>query len=416
MSGVANMLRSRLFPRAAVLALIGAGVAACSADTSRFNDNPFASISRPDASLQQAQTAQAPQPHSGPAAVATPAGAGKAVASNSPRSGEATGSVLRKQSGNWSWDGGTTVTVGVGDSVDTIARRYGVPASVIMQANNIAAPATLHPGQRLVIPRYTSTRIVATAPAPRLPASAPAPAAAINAAGHSGVHVVAVGDTLGKISHRYHKSINEIAKANNIQPTATLNVGDRLIIPGAQTSEVKANAPAAPAVQQKTVVASAAPKEPEPMQTAAVVAPTDALDKEATKLAEGNGAVPKFRWPANGRVIAGYGATPNGQQNDGINISLPENTPVKAAEDGVVAYAGNELKGYGNLVLVRHPNGYVTAYAHAKELLVKRGDQVKRGQPIARSGQTGNVTAPQLHFEIRKGASPLDPMRFLNGA
>ena len=132
--------------------------------------------------------------------------------------------------------------------------------------------------------------------------------------------------------------------------------------------------------------------------------------------AEGTGALPKFRWPANGRVIAGYGPTPNGQQNDGINIALPENTPVKAAEDGVVAYAGNELKGYGNLVLVRHPNGYVTAYAHAKELLVKRGDQVKRGQVIARSGQTGNVNAPQLHFEIRKGASPLDPTRFLNGA
>jgi murein DD-endopeptidase MepM/ murein hydrolase activator NlpD len=95
---------------------------------------------------------------------------------------------------------------------------------------------------------------------------------------------------------------------------------------------------------------------------------------------------------------------------------VPENTPVKAAEDGIVAYAGNELKGYGNLVLVRHPNGYVTAYAHAKELLVKRGDQVKRGQVIARSGQTGNVNTPQLHFEIRKGSSPLDPTRFLNGA
>jgi murein DD-endopeptidase MepM/ murein hydrolase activator NlpD len=412
MSGGAEMLRSRLLPRAAVLVLIGAGVAACSADMSRFNDNPFASISRPDASMQQPQIAQAPQPQSGPAAAAPPAAARKTVASNNSRAGESTGSVLRKPSGNWSWDGGTAITVTAGDSVDTIARRYGVPASVIMQANNIAAPATLQPGQRLVIPRYTSTR-VATAPAPR-PAT-PAPAAAVHATPNSGVHVVAAGDTLGKISYRYHKPINEIAKANNIQPTATLNVGDRVIIPAAQTSEVKTSAPAAPA-QQKTVVASAAPKEPEPVQTAAVMAPTDALDKEATKLAEGNGAVPKFRWPANGRVIAGYGATPNGQQNDGINIALPENTPVKAAEDGVVAYAGNELKGYGNLVLVRHPNGYVTAYAHAKELLVKRGDQVKRGQVIARSGQTGNVNTPQLHFEIRKGSSPLDPTRFLNGA
>ena len=117
-----------------------------------------------------------------------------------------------------------------------------------------------------------------------------------------------------------------------------------------------------------------------------------------------------FRWPAKGRVIAGFGPKTNGQPNDGINIALPEGTPVKAAEDGVVAYAGNELKGYGNLVLVRHSNGYVTAYAHAKELLVKRGDPIKRGQMIARSGQTGNVDAPQLHFEIRKGPAPIDPM------
>src|SRR6266542_2522990 len=256
MSGVAEMLRSRLFPRAAVLALIGAGVAACSADTSRFNDNPFASISRPDASMQQAQTAQAPQPYSGPVTAATPAGAGKTVASNSPRSGEATGSVLRKPSGNWSWEGGTAVTVAAGDSVDTIARRYGVPASVIMQANNIAAPATLHPGQRLVIPRYKPSRVAATPP-PRPAVPTPAPAA--SPTGNANVHVVVAGDTLSKIAHRYHKSLNEIAKANNVQPTATLNVGDRLTIPGAQAPAVKANAPAA-ATQLKPV-ASAAPKE-----------------------------------------------------------------------------------------------------------------------------------------------------------
>src|SRR5919108_5375381 len=183
MSGVAEVLCSRLWSRAAVLVLIGAGVAACSADMSRFNDNPFASISRPDISMQQPQTAQAPQPHPAPAAAATPADARKTVASNSPRSGDATGSVLRKTSGNWSWDGGTAITVAAGDSVDTIARRYGVPASVIMQANNIAAPATLHPGQRLVIPRYTATRVATAAAPPRAAAPAPTPAAAVNAAG-----------------------------------------------------------------------------------------------------------------------------------------------------------------------------------------------------------------------------------------
>jgi murein DD-endopeptidase MepM/ murein hydrolase activator NlpD len=400
MSRIIEMLRSRRLPRAAVLALIGAATAGCSGDTSRFNDNPFASLTRPEAtaSIPQAQTAQAPQP---PAA-----GSGKTVASNGT-------SVVRKSAGNWSWDGGTAITVAPGDSVDSIAKRYGVPATVIMQANNITAPATLQPGQHLVIPRHTPTRL-ASAAAPR-PAAPTAAIPAANAAGNQNVHVVAASDTLSKISHRYHKSINEIAKANNIETTATLNVGDRLIIPGAQPPAVKGAAAPSPA-PQKPVVASAAPKEAEPLPSASVVAPADALDKEAAKLADANSAVPKFRWPANGRVIASYGPTTNGQQNDGINIALPENTPVKAAEDGVVAYSGNELKGYGNLVLVRHPNGYVTAYAHAKELLVKRGDQVKRGQVIARSGQTGNVNTPQLHFEIRKGSSPLDPTRFLNGA
>ena len=414
MSGVSQMLRSRFSPRAVVLALVSVSVAACSADTTRFNDNPFASLSNPapTAGMPQAQTAQAPQPRSATSVAvnSTAAGPGR------PGASEVTGSVLHKpaSSGNWSWDGGTAITVAAGETINTIARRHGVPASVIMQANSITAPATIYPGQRLVIPRYKSSR-VATAPAPRPAVPTPAPAA--SPPGNGSVHVVAAGDTLSKIAHRYHKPVKEIAKANNIQPTATLNVGDHVTIPGAQASPAKTSAPAAGAqAAPAKPVASAAPKQTEPVQNANVVAPTDQLDKEAAKLAEGAGAVPKFRWPANGRVIAGYGPTTNGQQNDGINIALPENTPVKAAEDGVVAYAGNELKGYGNLVLVRHPNGYVTAYAHTKELLVKRGDQVKRGQVIARSGQTGNVNAPQLHFEIRKGASPLDPTRFLNGA
>src|SRR5262249_45965631 len=241
MSGVSEMLRSRLSPRAAVLALVTISVAACSADTSRFNDNPFASLSNPasTAGMPQAQTAQAPQPRSG---------TGTSVAVNSGPASEATGSVLRKptSSGNWSWDGGTAITVTAGDSIDTIARRYGVPASVIMQANNIAAPATLHPGQRLIIPRYKPSPVAATPPPPRAPRhrADPPRGPAGTPAGNANVHVVAAGDTLSKIAHRYHKPVNEVAKANNIQPTATLNVGDRLTIPGAQAPAVKANAPA----------------------------------------------------------------------------------------------------------------------------------------------------------------------------
>jgi murein DD-endopeptidase MepM/ murein hydrolase activator NlpD len=157
--------------------------------------------------------------------------------------------------------------------------------------------------------------------------------------------------------------------------------------------------------------ATPAPKQGEQSQQAAVVTPSDETPAPTPIKAD---ATPTFRWPVKGRV-AGFGPRPNGQQNDGINLAVPEGTPVKAAEDGVVAYAGNELKGYGNPVLIRHPNGYVTAYAHAKELLVKRGDQVKRGQVIANSGQTGNVDTPQLHFEVRKGPAPLDPMPLLAG-
>jgi murein DD-endopeptidase MepM/ murein hydrolase activator NlpD len=422
MSRVLEMLRSRSWPRAAALTLMTIGVAACSSDASRLHESPFGLGSDTTGSVAQGLPQGQPvsrvesRPLAPQVAQAQPIQPATKLAAATPGAG----SVVRKPTpaGNWSWDGGKAITVGAGDTIDAIARRHGVPASVILQANNITPPATIYPGQRLVIPHYTTPPVVAAAaPTARPPASTPtpAPAAAASAAPGSGVHVVAAGDTLSKIARHYHKPVSEIIKANNIQANATLNVGDRLVIPGAAASAAKPSA-SAPAAQAKPAV-SAVVNQNEPAQSASVVAPApDTLDKDAAKLAEGTGALPKFRWPANGRIIAGYGPSTNGQQNDGINIALPENTPVKAAEDGVVAYAGNELKGYGNLVLVRHPNGYVTAYAHAKELLVKRGDQVKRGQVIARSGQTGNVNAPQLHFEIRKGASPLDPTRFLNGA
>jgi murein DD-endopeptidase MepM/ murein hydrolase activator NlpD len=120
-----------------------------------------------------------------------------------------------------------------------------------------------------------------------------------------------------------------------------------------------------------------------------------------------------FRWPVRGRVIGTFGTKPNGERNDGIDLAVPQGTEVRAAEDGVVAYSGNELKGYGKLVLIRHEDGYVTAYANASEILVKRNDKVRRGQVIAKSGQTGGVPVPQLHFEIRKGSTPVDPSQFL---
>ncbi len=160
------------------------------------------------------------------------------------------------------------------------------------------------------------------------------------------------------------------------------------------------------AAPRTTAVASNPPAH---VQNARVATAEPVATESVPKTAEAVGGLPSFRWPVKGRVITGFGAKMNGAQNDGINLAVPEGTPIKAADDGVVAYAGNELKGYGNLVLVRHANGYVSAYANASELMVKRGDTVKRGQVIAHAGQTGNVSSPQLHFEIRKGSTPVDP-------
>jgi len=220
--------------------------------------------------------------------------------------------------------------------------------------------------------------------------------------------------------------LSELARANSLEPTAKLRLGMKLTVPGAKTAAVAPAAQPAPvAVAAQPVAPVAAPSTKMaaaggPPQSARLAQATATVEDAAVatpvKAAEATGALPTFRWPVRGKVITSYGAKTNGKSNDGINLAVPEGTPVKAAEDGVVAYSGNELKGYGNLVLVRHSNGYVTAYAHASELMVKRGDTIKRGQTIAKSGQSGEVGSPQLHFEIRKGSSPVDPLQFLNGA
>jgi murein DD-endopeptidase MepM/ murein hydrolase activator NlpD len=293
--------------------------------------------------------------------------------------------------------------------------RYGVPASAIAEANNIPNGAALRPGQRLVIPKYEVTGSTI----PRAASNAPhTPAPTIGAPATSGsqhVHVVAPGETLMALSRKYHKPLGAIAKANNIEPHTMVKVGDRIAIPGV-APQAAAKPPAPASLTQAPTPApkvASVPAAPVAAPSAAMVTPA-ARDPEPPKAkADVTAAMPSFRWPVNGRVITAFGPKPSGQQNDGINVSVPEGTPIKAAEDGVVAYAGNELKTYGNLVLVRHSNGYVTAYAHASEIMVKRDDPVKRGQIIAKAGQTGSVAAPQLHFEIRKGSTPVDPAPFL---
>ncbi len=197
------------------------------------------------------------------------------------------------------------------------------------------------------------------------------------------------------------KKVAEAKAAEAAAKDAAKKAADAKAAEGAAAKLAAKSAPKDTA--KETKVAEREP-EPAPAPTPVKVASADPVGSVTA-----SDANESFRWPAKGRVINGYGSS----GNEGINIAVPEGTPVKAAEDGTVAYAGSDVKGYGKLVLVRHNNGYVSAYAHNGELDVRPGDKVKRGQTIAKSGATGNVTSPQLHFEIRKGATPVDPIPHL---
>jgi murein DD-endopeptidase MepM/ murein hydrolase activator NlpD len=448
MPRVVELLCSRRVPHVAVLALMSIGFAGCSADmSSRVSQNPFASQSDATGSVQQApavERRELPQysrpqpqyqsqalpppisaPQSYPTANAGVSGGGRGLASYSPPASpriETTGSIApRSVAATHAPVQGTTIIVGTSDTLETLARRYNVSSAAILQANGYKGPRVLSPGQQLIIPHPAA--VAAAAPALAAPVSKPV---VVASAAVPSVHVVNHGDTLLSIARRNHVPVAELAKANGIEPSAKLKLGTKLTVPGARTAAVApvAQPAAVAAAQSAAPVAAPATKlaaaTPDPQQKArlAQAAPTaeETAAENPVKAADATGALPTFRWPVRGKVITSYGAKTNGKSNDGINLAVPEGTPVKAAEDGVVAYSGNELKGYGNLVLVRHSNGYVTAYAHASELLVKRGDTIKRGQIIAKSGQSGEVGSPQLHFEIRKGSSPVDPLQFLNGA
>jgi murein DD-endopeptidase MepM/ murein hydrolase activator NlpD len=444
MPRVVELLYSRRVPHIAVLALMSIGFAGCSADMStRLSQNPFASQSDATGSVPAAtaERRELPQyarpqpqyqsqalpppisvPQSYPAASAGVSGGGRGIASYEPPARpkiETTGTVPpHSVAAAHAPVQGTTIIVGTSDTLETLSRRYNVSAAAILQANGYKGPRTLSPGQQLIIPHPTA---VVAAPALAAPASKPV---AVASAAPS-VHVVNPGETLLSIARRNHVSVAELARANGIERSAKLKLGTKLTVPGAKAAAaapvvqpaVATLQPAAPLAAPATKLAVVTP-DPQQKARLAQSAPTaeETAAERPVKAAEATGALPTFRWPVRGKVITSYGAKTNGKANDGINLAVPEGTPVKAAEDGVVAYSGNELKGYGNLVLVRHANGYVTAYAHASELLVKRGDTIKRGQVIAKSGQSGEVSSPQLHFEIRKGSSPVDPLQFLNGA
>ena len=431
MRSVVNIACARSWSRVALLGALAAGVAGCSPEVSRFGNpgtSPYASRKAASAevtgSVHAAATNQiSSQPLPPPPGTGAPAtmaatgvsGGGQGMGSYTPAPHTAaghdmTGSVPRHAQPGWVRDGGIAVMVGSGETADGLARKYRVPVGAILQANNLSSPAAVRPGQRIIIPRNT---YLAAAPASGSQAAAVKPSAPTTSAN---VHIVAPGQTLMSIARRYHKPLTEIAAANKIPPHTLVKIGDRIVIPGrlaaakpVPTVIASPKLQAPPRVTGTVVAQNLASAEPSSTARVATAGPQATAGAVATA---GTGA-PTFRWPVRGRVITGFGPKPNGQHSDGIDLAVPEGTAVRASEDGVVAYAGNELKGYGNLILVRHANGFVTAYAHASEIMVKRNDEVRRGQVIAKSGQSGRVTSPQLHFEIRKGSAPVDPTQYL---
>lgn len=314
---------------------------------------------------------------------------------------------------------GALVTVGPGMTLYGVAKANHMTVQQLAEANHLKAPYTVSQGQQLRIPGAH----VAAMPETVKPKSVSlaeeeqtsAPTVKPTRAG--GKYTVASGDTLYSIGRKYGVAPFTIADLNKLPHNKALSLGQTIKIPkganvaAAQTDAPQQNGADAPAEQIATADTPA--KKP-----AALALPKDASADTVAQApaATDGGSNLALRWPLRGKVISGFGAKPNGLKNEGINIAVPEGTNIQAAEGGVVAYAGNELKGYGNLVLVRHAGGYVTAYAHASQLLVKRGDTVKRGDVIAKAGQTGAVQSPQLHFEVRKGATALDPNKFLTSS
>jgi len=434
---------------------------------------PVASLpvqSRPLAPSAPISVAPLPAPRAAEAAPVYTPRAAEAAPVSTARPAAPSRSVAARV-GGWSIEGGAPVVVANGEDARSIANRYGVPVQTLLELNGYRTAAQVQPGARLTIPVYSAGNVArAEPPRVRAPAlanieparpredgfesaraqKAPEPRYVMKAGPKSLVEeenaevakapakpkIEAAAERKERLAEARTAAIREAAaevERKKGQNTQQARVVEQTKVAEARKTAAETRKTAADAAkaeklgrreQEKAAAEQAAAAKtapatkfaeaaPEPADAApkAPVAPAPGDDQTARTTPAGDSANPEFRWPARGRVIAGYGNS----GNDGINIAVPEGTAVKAAEAGVVTYAGSELKGYGNLVLIHHPNGFDSVYANNGSLNVKRGDSVKRGQVIALSGQSGNVASPQLHFELRKGHKPVDPSSYLAG-
>ncbi len=241
---------------------------------------------------------------------------------------------------------------------------------------------------------------VASAPAPP-ETRPPSPGIAALTPPHARFYRVREGDSVYGIARRFNVDMAALVRINRMAPPYRINAGERLLVPD--------KTPERPAPGE---VASAAPPPlPAPVTPQAALPGAPPVDVPPPPRASGG-----FEWPVHGRILSPFGKQEDGLRNDGINIGAKEGTPVRAADNGVVVYAGNELPGFGNLLILRHADGWMTAYGHNARLMVRPGQTVRRGQVVATVGHTGGVKRPQLHFEIRRKGGAVDPARFLTRA
>ncbi|MBO6548486.1 MAG: peptidoglycan DD-metalloendopeptidase family protein [Rhizobiales bacterium] len=291
-----------------------------------------------------------------------------------------------------------------GDTLYNISKRYNVNQEDIRRENNIDGSG-IKLGQRLRIPGASQQNV------DQYSQKTVEKRTAIASLKPGDSYRVKSGDTVYNIARRAGVSPQELADANGLDNVGQVKLGQELVIPGKQAKKRPVRVASIDRKAGLSNLDKKSAKAPVPVRKKVVS--QNKIKSVDTGVAKPLAGSHRFMWPVGGRIVSKFGRQKSGTINDGVNLSVPVGTKVKAAEGGTVAYAGSELKGYGNLILVRHKNNWVSAYAHNSKLLVKRGDKVSRGQVIAKSGKSGTVTQPQLHFELRKGSKPVNPMKYL---